>query len=41
MKEEPPWDVIKNPVPRITTFSVPRRTTEFYKLMELKELISN
>ncbi|GAB1298961.1 PHD finger protein 11C [Apodemus speciosus] len=30
--KEPSWGVGKHPVPRITTYSVPRRTMQFYKL---------
>lgn len=33
--------MIYQPVPRITTFPVPKRSTQFYKLMKLKELTSN
>lgn len=38
---EPPWDVIYSLVPRITTYTVPRRTAQFYKLMRIMELTSN
>lgn len=39
--KEPPWDVIYSPAPRITTYPVPWKTTQFYKLMKIMALTSN
>ena len=40
-KEAPPWGVIYGSVRRVTTMSVPKRTKQFFKLMETMELTSN